>query len=363
MTDEMMRLIRELNDKLARDAMLRQGDPIETIKAALIEIMRVHWESVLPGTDIEAAQALEGFDVPLGVRSAVASALADQKARHDLRVGELLAANSGEVELRRNAQKNLERRRALYVAAIEGLGSQMLDLQRECISLRGPAPADGPDGIYLAGFLVDIMSWQTDTFGPNQTLAGIRDHMRKEVKEIEDAPTDRTEPIDLIMLGISYLRRLGMDAPSIVALWQQRMVSLKVRDWPDWRKADPDKAIEHVRDEPGELPEPRGYAPVVAVLQTKPRIAWGIRAMQDGVWWQDPATGQIAMYGSEKAAQEALDSYRGTARISFATADIERAFRSYLASGFGRRRQPKWHDREWEAFRCGLQARRLAARR
>jgi hypothetical protein len=303
---------------------------------------------VLPGTDIEAAQALEGFDVPLGVRSAVASALADQKARHDLRVGELLAANSGEVELRRNAQKNLERRRALYVAAIEGLGSQMLDLQRECISLRGPAPADGPDGIYLAGFLVDIMSWQTDTFGPNQTLAGIRDHMRKEVKEIEDAPTDRTEPIDLIMLGISYLRRLGMDAPSIVALWQQRMVSLKARDWPDWRKADPDKAIEHVRK--------TDWAKVDATTDAQidaQQIADEGSARPLDKEWFDKASAVLP----EPPQPTDADF------ITYTRADIETAFRSYLAVGFGRRRQTKWHDREWEAFRSNLAARRLAAKR
>lgn len=384
MTDKMMQLIRELNDRLAQDAMLRQGRPVETIRLALVQIMREHWESVLPGTDIEAAQVIDqGGDL-----SAIASALADRKALHDLRVSELLAANSTEVERRRAAERELANKTVLMQAGVEGLGSQLLDVQRECITWKataglwegiamkrgagGPTDAEGVNGINLVGFLADIMGWQDETFGPHQSLGGVVDHAMKEMREIKADPTDALEWIDLMTLCVSALRLMGKTADQAVATWIQKLAVLKARDWPDWRKADPDKAIEHVRDIPVVLrtiehPEPRGYSPVVAMMRSGLRMSWGIRSSgPDGAWWINPTTGAPAEYDTGEAAQAALDAYRNpppqstTPEVTFTTAAIERAFRGYLAAGPGKRRQPKWHDREWELFRSGLQARRLA---
>jgi len=144
-----------------------------------------------------------------------------------------------------------------------------------------------------------------DGRGPKGPL----DHALKEVKEIEANPADITEWIDAIILTIDgYFRAAGdadvlklerlaflsgveyqswtnplvslkdtltklLDQPDSLELWRHAIFLSMVgyvqlnegstnemlmqlfakqrknfnRDWPDWRKSDPDKAVEHVR--------------------------------------------------------------------------------------------------------------------
>lgn len=85
------------------------------------------------------------------------------------------------------------------------------------------------------------------TFGPGQRLAGVLDHIRKELKEVETSPDDVTEWADLIILAFDGAMRSGHDPQQIIHAIKGKQAKNEQREWPDWRTQDPDKAIEHVR--------------------------------------------------------------------------------------------------------------------
>ena len=57
------------------------------------------------------------------------------------------------------------------------------------------------------------------------------------------------EWIDVVILAMDGAWRTG-STPEMIALGlTMKLLENKRRKWPDWRTADPDKAIEHVREE------------------------------------------------------------------------------------------------------------------
>lgn len=97
------------------------------------------------------------------------------------------------------------------------------------------------------------------TFGPGPRTKGVVDHIRKELAEIEAKPDDIEEWVDLILLALDGAWRAGFEPQQIVEGIDAKQAKNEARDWPDWRTADPDKAIEHVRTaEP-----PRGRSDLV----------------------------------------------------------------------------------------------------
>lgn len=85
------------------------------------------------------------------------------------------------------------------------------------------------------------------TFGPGARTAGVCDHIRKELKEIEEAPADLEEWIDVVMLALDGAWRTGASSSAIAAALAAKLAKNEARTWPDWRTAEPGKAIEHVR--------------------------------------------------------------------------------------------------------------------
>lgn len=87
------------------------------------------------------------------------------------------------------------------------------------------------------------------TFGPGMRTKGLLDHIRKELTEIEQAPGDLYEWVDLVLLALDGAWRAGYSDEAIATAIDAKMTRNEARTWPDWRTADPDKAIEHVRDQ------------------------------------------------------------------------------------------------------------------
>jgi hypothetical protein len=85
------------------------------------------------------------------------------------------------------------------------------------------------------------------TFGPGARTAGVIDHIRKELEEIEADPSDIAEWVDVIILAFDGAWRAGWEPADIVAAIVAKQAKNESRVWPDWRTADPDKAIEHDR--------------------------------------------------------------------------------------------------------------------
>ena len=92
-------------------------------------------------------------------------------------------------------------------------------------------------------------AWSAETFGPAEVRGhrGVLDHIRKELVEIEAEPGDVTEWADLIILAFDGAWRSGHPPADTIAAIKAKQERNEGRQWPDWRTADPDKAIEHVR--------------------------------------------------------------------------------------------------------------------
>ena len=89
------------------------------------------------------------------------------------------------------------------------------------------------------------------TFGPGHRTAGVIDHIRKELIEIEDNPNDLEEWIDVIILGIDGAWRAGYTPKEIAAALAAKQVRNEARNWPDWHTVSTEEAIEHIRDDHG----------------------------------------------------------------------------------------------------------------
>lgn len=85
------------------------------------------------------------------------------------------------------------------------------------------------------------------TFGPGQRTQGVLDHIRKELGEIEADPLALEEWVDVILLALDGAWRAGYEPERIAVAIQMKQAKNERRAWPDWRTADPNKAIEHVR--------------------------------------------------------------------------------------------------------------------
>lgn len=89
--------------------------------------------------------------------------------------------------------------------------------------------------------------WSQKTFGPRQTPTGVLNHIRKELNEIAANPSDPTEWMDVVILAFDGAMRAGHLPVNLVAAWLSKLDQNEDRQWPDWRNADPDQPLEHIR--------------------------------------------------------------------------------------------------------------------
>lgn len=115
----------------------------------------------------------------------------------------------------------------------------------------------------LAQHLLRQMAFSHATFGPGQRTEGVTDHIRKELEEVAKAEThtERVEEwVDVVILALDGLTRelayfdpdIRRRHPGIVSYEAidailGKQARNEARAWPDWRSADPGKAIEHER--------------------------------------------------------------------------------------------------------------------
>lgn len=85
------------------------------------------------------------------------------------------------------------------------------------------------------------------TFGPGIRTEGVLDHIGKEIEEIRADPTDLKEWVDMILLSFDGAWRAGHSPEAIAEAIEAKQTRNEGRTWPDWRTADPNKAIEHDR--------------------------------------------------------------------------------------------------------------------
>lgn len=86
--------------------------------------------------------------------------------------------------------------------------------------------------------------WSSNTFGPGDRHEGVRDHI---LKEIDEAVSDPSEWVDVIILALDGAWRAGMKPQDIIDGVIAKQTRNERRTWPDWRDQPQDKAIEHDR--------------------------------------------------------------------------------------------------------------------
>lgn len=104
-------------------------------------------------------------------------------------------------------------------------------------------------------FLKEREEFSFKTFGPGNRTKGVIDHIRKELKEIEDNPQDLEEWIDVILLALDGATRCriqdnschGHTSRDIMKMLEYKLQKNKNRKWPDWRDHK-DEAICHVKE-------------------------------------------------------------------------------------------------------------------
>lgn len=124
-----------------------------------------------------------------------------------------------------------------------------LDVANYCAFLwyHGEATTD-TEYFDLIGHLRRQIIFSHNTFGPGDRAAGVVDHIRKELVEIEADPNDLSEWIDVVLLAFDGAWRQGYTPEQITATLAAKQAKNEARKWPDWRTAEPGKAIQHVRE-------------------------------------------------------------------------------------------------------------------
>lgn len=92
--------------------------------------------------------------------------------------------------------------------------------------------------------------WSLKTFGPpDNNTAGIIDHIKKELVEVENNPEDVFEWIDIVILAFDGALRNGWKPEDVAMALKNKHEINESRKWPDWRKVEKGKAICHIKDQ------------------------------------------------------------------------------------------------------------------
>lgn len=107
-------------------------------------------------------------------------------------------------------------------------------------------------GLILEKHLLRQREFSERTFGPGARAKGVVDHIRKELDEVEANPADLSEWIDVAILALDGAWRAGYSPEEITRALVAKQTKNELRNWPDWRTAPTDQAIEHDRAIPEE---------------------------------------------------------------------------------------------------------------
>jgi len=99
----------------------------------------------------------------------------------------------------------------------------------------------------FAAFIGDLNKWATEIAGPGPRTDSLLKHIESEVVEILADPSDPTEWVDVAMLALDGAVRVGATPQAVVATIEAKFAKNQKRTWPDWRTADPNRALSHIR--------------------------------------------------------------------------------------------------------------------
>jgi hypothetical protein len=167
--------------------------------------------------------------------------------------------------------------------------------------------ADAEPDVIDTAHLKRLYAWSQKTFGP-QRLHGVLKHIRKEVNEAEEKPDDVMEWADVLILVFDGAMRAGHEPQQIIDAIKAKQAINEAREWPDWRTADPNEPIEHIKEE-------RALLPRVFVLMRDEDIS-GVSGTGLVAWGVEFPDGRVATRWNSDVAQTcAWDSMEHVEKI------------------------------------------------
>jgi len=115
---------------------------------------------------------------------------------------------------------------------------------------KAPSELSPAHGSALVSYIQRQEEWSAKTFGNGVRTKGITAHIRKELLEIEAAPHDVEEWIDVVILALDGAWRAGYSPEQIVAALEAKQAKNFKRTYP--MPISEDIPSEHFREAPNE---------------------------------------------------------------------------------------------------------------
>jgi hypothetical protein len=91
-----------------------------------------------------------------------------------------------------------------------------------------------------------LQAWSLRTFGPGPRTQAVLAHIREELLEVEAAPTDLYEWLDIVTLALDGAWRAGHAPEDVAAALKTLQDRNELRTWPDWRTMESGKKVKHI---------------------------------------------------------------------------------------------------------------------
>lgn len=103
----------------------------------------------------------------------------------------------------------------------------------------------------LSSYIATQIRWSRKTFGDGRRTAGLIKHIMEELYEIDDAPLDLEEWVDVMILAFDGAWRAGHSPAEIEKGLLAKQAKNRDREWPDYRDFSEGQPIEHIRSGEG----------------------------------------------------------------------------------------------------------------
>ena len=108
-------------------------------------------------------------------------------------------------------------------------------------------------GITVSGFdFIEFAKkkyqWSLNTFGPGNRTVSVLEHIRRELKEVEENPSAE-EWGDVILLAMDGAARNGISPERLAEAMVDKQEVNEKRNWPDWRTVKAGEPIHHIKAE------------------------------------------------------------------------------------------------------------------
>ena len=98
----------------------------------------------------------------------------------------------------------------------------------------------------LSSFMEAQKEWSLRTFGLGRRTLGICKHIKKELLEIEENPSDSGEWLDVVILALDGAWRAGYEPTEIMAALETKQQINFGRRWGSWPHDD--EISEHIHE-------------------------------------------------------------------------------------------------------------------